>query len=97
MTSTHYAVIGKYASTKTGETVKKKTTTDILGEKSEAVNLPWLIVHSIGFGACLAWVHISFFSPTLWSETNGASLLSWLLNIISNGAAMIIIGALRCF
>ncbi len=30
------------------------------------LNVKWLLLHCLGFGSCWGWVHVSFFSSTLW-------------------------------
>ena len=56
-------------------------------------SLRWGIAHCIGFGACWGWVHIAFFSTVFWgSGSEILGLNAWLLNVASNGIAMILFG-----
>lgn len=55
----------------------------------------WLVLHCLGFGACWGWVHIAFFSPVLWGQSNGTlSLTAWLVNVFVNGCTMVALGFL---
>lgn len=55
----------------------------------------WLALHCLGFGACWGWVHVAFFSPVLWGQTDEAlSLAAWLVNVCVNGLAMVGLGLL---
>lgn len=55
----------------------------------------WLVLHSLGFGACWGWVHIAFFSTVLWGNASEElSLAAWLVNVFANACAMIGLGCL---
>ena len=62
-----------------------------LGEE-DSLSIPWLLLHCLGFGSCSAWVHVAFFSTTIFSGEVGP--MAWLGNIVSNGIAMVVLGLL---
>lgn len=58
----------------------------------------WMLLHCLGFGTCWGWVHVAFFSTVLGGmmpEPLGLSI--WILNVLSNGLAMVALGLLSAF
>lgn len=63
--------------------------------KSSPYSAEWLVLHCLGFGACWGWVHVAFFSTVLWRDAGEAlSLSAWLINVLTNGCAMVAFGCL---
>ena len=63
--------------------------------KSSPYSAEWLVLHCLGFGACWGWVHVAFFSTVLWGDAGEAlSLSAWLINVLTNGCAMVAFGCL---
>lgn len=55
----------------------------------------WLLLHCLGFGTCWGWVHVAFFSTVLCGVmSESLSLSIWILNVLSNGLAMVTLGLL---
>lgn len=55
----------------------------------------WMLIHCLGFGTCWGWVHVAFFSTLLFGVMpESLGLLSWLLNALANGLAMVALGLL---
>ena len=53
----------------------------------------WMLIHCLGFGTCWGWVHVAFFSTMLFGVMpESLSLSSWILNVLSNGIAMVALG-----
>lgn len=58
----------------------------------------WMLLHCLGFGTCWGWVHVAFFSTVLGGiMSESLSLSVWILNVLSNGIAMAILGLLAAF
>lgn len=55
-------------------------------------------MHCLGFGTCWGWVHVAFFSTVLGGVIpESLSLSVWILNVLSNGLAMVALGLLSAF
>lgn len=55
----------------------------------------WVLIHCLGFGTCWGWVHLAFFSTMFFGVMpESLSLSSWILNVLSNGFAMVVLGLL---
>lgn len=68
---------------------------DPRGKPIDASTADWLILHCLGFGACWGWVHVAFFSTVLWGDSGEMlSLSAWLVNVFTNGCAMVALGFL---
>lgn len=58
----------------------------------------WMLLHCLGFGTCWGWVHVAFFSTVLGGVIpESLSLSIWVLNVLSNGLAMVALGLLSAF
>ena len=58
----------------------------------------WMLLHCLGFGTCWGWVHVAFFSTVLGGVIpESLSLSVWILNVLSNGLAMVALGLLFAF
>lgn len=72
--------------------MKIKAISQADGAAEDDVNVAWLLLHCIGFGACWAWVHIGFFSPVLLGDQTADGTLAWLVNLVANGITMVAAG-----
>lgn len=58
----------------------------------------WLLLHCLGFGTCWGWVHVAFSSTVLCGVMpESLSLSIWILNVLSNGLAMVMLGLFSAF